>query len=99
MKKFRKHSQLKEQENSPEGANNKIDLYSLTDTKFKKEIVKILKELRVNVKELRADINSNTDYFRKEVENMRSQEKLENSFAEMQPNLKALKSRMNNAEE
>ena len=30
---------------------------------------------------------------------MRSQEKLENSFAEMQAELKALKSRMNNAEE
>ena len=31
------------------------------------------------MKELRADINSNTDYFRKELENKRkSQEKLEN---------------------
>jgi len=32
------------------------------------------------------------------VENMRSQEKLENLFAEMQTELKAIKSRMNNAE-
>ena len=38
------------------------------------DIVKILKELR-------ADMNSNTDYFKKELENIRSQEKLENSFA------------------
>ena len=46
------------------------------------------------------DINSNAHYFRKEIENIRrSQEKLENSFAEMQAELKALKSRMNNAEE
>ena len=45
MKKLRNHSQLKEQENSPEGANNKTDFYSLTDTEFKKDIVKILKEL------------------------------------------------------
>ena len=37
---------------------------------FKKEIMKILKELRVNMKELRADINSTADYFRKEPENM-----------------------------
>ena len=64
MKKFRKHFQLKEQENSPEGANNKVGLCSLTDTEFKKETVEILKELR-------ADMNSNTDYFRKELENIR----------------------------
>ena len=49
---------------------------SATDTKFKKEIVKILKELRVKMKELRADVNSNADYFRKELENiMRREEK------------------------
>ena len=51
MKKLRNHSQLKEQENSTEGANNETDLCSLTDTKFKREIVKILKELRANMKE------------------------------------------------
>lgn len=62
MKNFRNHSQLKEQGNSPEAANNETDLCSLIDTKFKKKIVKILKELRVNIKELRADINSNADY-------------------------------------
>ena len=32
------------------------------------------------MKELRADINSNGDYFRKELENIRSQEKLEKSI-------------------
>ena len=62
--------------------------------------MKIMKELGENIKELRADINRNADYFRKELENIRrSQEKLENSFAEMLVELKALKSRMNNAEE
>ena len=100
MKKLRNHSQLKEQEDSPEAANNESDLCSLIDTEFEREIVKILKELRVNIKELRADINSNTDFFRKELENIRSnQEKLENSFAETQTELKAIKSKMNNAEE
>ena len=44
------------------------------------------------------DMNSNANYFRKELGN-RSQEKLENSFAEMRTELKVLKSRMNNAEE
>ena len=74
---FRNHSQLKEQENSPEGVKNETDSSSLTDTKFKKVIVKMLKELRANMKELRTDMNSNADYFRKEVENIRrSQEKL-----------------------
>jgi len=86
-KTFRNHSQLKEQDNSPEGANNEID------TEFQKEIVKILKELR-------ADMNSNADSFRKELENIRrSQGKLENSFEKMQAELKALKNRPNNAEE
>ena len=33
--------------------------------------MKILKELRVNMKELRADINTNADYFRKELENIK----------------------------
>ena len=93
MKMLRNHSQLKEQENSPEGANNETDLCSLTHTEFKKEVMKMLKKLRM-------DINSIANYFRKELENIRrSQEKLDNSFAESQAELKALKSRMHNAEE
>ena len=74
MEKHRNHSHLKEQENSPEGENNETGLYSLTDTEFKKEVMKILKELRM-------DINSNTDYFKKELEIIRKrQETLENSL-------------------
>ena len=80
--------------------NNETDLCGLIDTEFKKEIVKILKELGVNMKELRVDINSNADYFRKKLENRRkSQEKLENLFAGMRTELKAPKNRMNNVEE
>ena len=60
--------------------------------------MKILKELRLNIKELRVDKNSNADSFTKEIQGG-MQEKLENSFAEMQAELKALKGRMNNAEE
>ena len=83
MKKHRNHSQLKEQENSPQGTNNETDLCSLIDTKFKKEIVKILKDLRASMKELRVNMSSNADYIRTELENIRrSQEKLENSRAE-----------------
>ena len=52
------------------------------------------------LKELKADICSNVDSFRKELENMRrNQEKLENSFSVRQTELKALKSRNKNAEE
>ena len=47
------------------------DLCSLTDIEFKTEIVKILKELRLNNKELREDTNSNADSLRKELENIR----------------------------
>ena len=98
-KKLRNCSKLKEQENSPEKVNYKKDLCILIDTEFKEEILNILTELRANMKELRADMNSNADFFRKEIENMKSQEKLENSFAETQADSKALKSRMSNAEE
>ena len=88
MKKLENHSQLKEQEISPKGANIETDLCSLTDTEFQKEIVKILEELR-------ADMKSNIYYFRKELANRRRrQEKLENSFEEMQAESNALKSRM-----
>ena len=88
MKTLRNQSQLKEKRNSPKEVNNETDLCSLTDFKLKREIVKILKELML-IKELREDMNSNADSFRKE---------LENSCAEMQTELKALKSRMNDAE-
>ena len=71
MKKLRNHSQLKEQENSHEAANNETDVCSVTDIEFERETVKILKELRLNIKELRADMNSNADSFRKELENIR----------------------------
>ena len=40
MKKKRNHSELKDQENSPEGTNNETDLFSLIDTKFKKNVMR-----------------------------------------------------------
>ena len=89
IKKLRNRSQLKQQEDSPKAVNNETDLCSLTDFEFKRETVKILKELR-------EDMNSNGDSFRKELENIRrSQEKLQNSFAEIQTELRAIKIRMN----
>ena len=52
------------------------------------------------MKGLRVDINSNADYFRKELENIRRiQEKFENSLAEVQTERRTVKTRMNNAEE
>ena len=85
MKKLRNHSQLKQQENSPKVVNNETDLCSLTDTEFNREIVKILKELR-------EDMNGNADSFKNELENIRrSQEKLENSFAEIKTELRDTK--------
>ena len=85
MKTLRNHSQLKEQDNSPKAANNEADICSLTESEFQKEVVKLLEELRANKKELRVVINSNADYFRKELENIsKSQEHLEKSFAKTQ---------------
>ena len=52
------------------------------------------------LKELRKARDRNADYCKKEIETIRrSQDKLENSFAETKAELKAMNSRMNNAEE
>ena len=64
MKKQRNHSQLKDQENSPERTNNETDPFSLIDTNFEKEIKKILKELG-------KAINRNAKYCRKELETVK----------------------------
>ena len=47
---------------------NETVLGSLIDTVFKREEVKLLKELSLNIKELRAEVKSNADSFRKEPE-------------------------------
>ena len=85
MNMLRNNSQLKQQENSPKAVNNETDF-------CKREIVKIMKKLR-------EDMNSNEDSLRKELENIRSQEKVENSFVEIQTELWAVRPRMYNAEE
>ena len=93
MKKLRNHSQLKQQENSAKAVNNETNLCTLTGSEFKREIVKILKELCENM-------YGKADSLRKDVDNIRrSQEKLENSFAVIQMVLKEIKTRMNKAEE
>ena len=52
------------------------------------------------LKELRKTIDGNVEYCKKEQEAIKkNHEKLENSFAETKAELKAMKSRMNNAEE
>ena len=61
MKKQRNYSQLKEQEKSPDRTNKEIDLFSLLDPELKKEVIKILKELR-------KAINRNTDHCNKELD-------------------------------
>ena len=62
---------VKEQENSHEAGNNETELCSLIDTKFKRGVMEILKKLRLNIKELREDININADSFKKELGNIR----------------------------
>ena len=54
MKTPRNHSQLKERENLPEAANNESDTCIRRDTELKRETAKILEELRLTMKELRA---------------------------------------------
>ena len=91
MKKQRNHSQLKLRKFL--WRKSEINLFSLTDTQFKKKVIKVLKELR-------KDSDRNEDYCKKELETlMRTQENLENPFAKMKSELKGMNSRMNNAEE
>ena len=65
MKKQRNYSQLEEQEKSPERTNNETDLTRLLDHKFKKEIIKMLKELRKM-------IDRNADHCNKELETIKT---------------------------
>ena len=75
MKKQRNHSQLKDQENSSESTNNEKALSSLPDPEFKKEVIKILKELR-------KVINRNADHCCKELGDIKkNQSKLHNTNA------------------
>ena len=46
MRKLRNYTQLKEQENSSDAANNETHICSIIDTELKREIVKILKEFK-----------------------------------------------------
>ena len=70
MKQLQSYPQVKQQENSPKAVNNETDLYRLTDIEFKREIVKIMKELRLDINESREDTNSNAYSLRKEIENI-----------------------------
>ena len=83
MKKQRNYSQSKEQEKSPKRINNEIGLFSLPDTEFRTEVIKMLKELR-------KIINRNTDHFNKELKTInRNQSKLDNSVAKVKIHLKS----------
>ena len=57
MKMLRNDSHLKDQENSHEAENNERDLCNLIDIEFKREVMQILKELRLNI-----NINELSDY-------------------------------------
>lgn len=93
MKKQRKYSQLKEQDKSPERTNNETDHTSLLNPELKKEIIKILKELRKS-------INRNSDHYYKELERIKvNSSKLDNSIAEIKTSLEAVNIRLNNPEE
>ena len=75
MKKQRKYSQLKGQEKSPERTDNETDLSSISHPEFKKEVIKMLKEIR-------KVIIRNVDDCNKELEIIkRNQSKLDNSIA------------------
>ena len=61
MKRQRNYSQLKEQVKSPERTNNETEFISLLHPKFKKEVIKVLTELR-------KIIDRNADHCNKKLE-------------------------------
>ena len=72
MKNKRNHYQLKEQDNSPERAHNETYLSSLLlESKFKKRVIKMLRELR-------KASDRNAEHCEKELESIKSQSKSEN---------------------
>ena len=69
-----------------------IDLSSLPDSEFKKEVIKILKELR-------RTINRNADHCNKDLEMIMSHSKLDKSVTDVKTKSQAKNSKFNNAEE
>ena len=59
MKKDRNHFQLKQQESSPKAVSNETDLCSLIDIEFKREVLKILKELREDMNTIQINLERN----------------------------------------
>ena len=90
MKKQRSHSQLKDQDNSPERTNNETDHSSLLGPGFKKEVMKILKKSR-------KAINRSAHYCKKELETIKRR-KFESSFAKTKAKLKVINSKVDNPE-
>ena len=85
MKEKRNYCQLKEQEKSLERTHNETHITNPVDPEFKKEIKKVLTELR-------KFINRNTDHSSKVVETIqRNQSKLNNLTVEIKINLEAMK--------
>ena len=79
MKKQRNHYQLKEQENSSEGTNNKTALFSLI----------VQKRVTENAEGIKKGYNRNADYCKMEPETVRrTPQKLENSFADTKAELR-----------
>ena len=68
MKTQKNHSQLKDQENCLKRTIIETDLFSLINTDFKKEIMKILKGLRRTT-------DRNADYYKKEIETKKGTKK------------------------
>lgn len=88
MKKWRNHFQWKEQEKSFGWINSETKVTSLVNPKYKKEVIKMLTELR-NI------ISRYTDNSNKKLETI----KMNNSVDEIQINLKEMSNTLNEKEE
>ena len=103
MGRKRNNPQSERKEESPERLLNKIEATKLSDIKFKIMVIRMLKELSENFKELQGSIKEltmNYNSMKKDIENInKTQEEMKNIISKMKNTVKGIKNRLDKAED
>ena len=96
MGRQRKNLQSKGMEDSPVQELNEMEASKLSDTEFKRMVIKILKEPTDNYKELSRNYNS----MKKEIETInKNQKEMKNTISEIKNTLKGIMIRLDEAKD
>ena len=99
----RNHPQLKEKEEYPKRVLNEIEASNLSGIEFKIMVIRMLKKLRENQKELYGsykELSRNYTSMRKDIKTMnKSQEEIQNTISELKNTLQGIKSKIDEAED